>query len=138
MKPIVLVVGAPGSGKTTLCEKIRGKFFYVPHDDFKERDYPSVLAEALKPTRGVIGEIPFGLSKIQGILEAAGLRVIPVFILEPEHVLKKRWDLRGNVAASTRQGHLNRQETYRARAKETGAFAGTADQVFDFLQKLDV
>lgn len=136
MRPtVVLVVGSPCAGKTTVCEKAAAKFFHVPHDAYDEQVYPSALAASVSGIP-VLGEIPFGLSKIQGALEARGIRVIPVFIYEQEPILRDRYRRRENREIPP--GHLKRQETYRERARTLGAFLGTADQVLEHLLNLEL
>jgi hypothetical protein len=136
MKPVILLVGCPASGKTSVCQRVSDLFAYVPHDDYQERHYPRVLAGLASPAKSVLGEIPFGLSKIQLELEAGGLRVVPIFIYEQEPELRRRWALRGLTNASTIKGHLSRQETYRARAAELRAFLGSAEEVLKHLKTL--
>lgn len=135
MKPIVLVVGCPGSGKSFVCEAVRGQYLYVPHDLYKEREYPIYLLKSVSREKPVIGEIPFGLSKIEQAC-ARGTKVIPVFLYEKEALLHERWDRRGNVTASTRTGHLTRQETYRERASALGAFSGSSSELIEHLRRL--
>jgi ribose 1,5-bisphosphokinase PhnN len=135
MKPIVLVVGCPGSGKTFVCESVRGHYLYVPHDLYKEREYPIYLLKSVSQEKPVIGEIPFGLSKLQAACER-GAKVVPVFLYEEEKLLHERWDKRGNVTASTRKGHLSRQETYCVRARELKAFLGNSSELIEHLRRL--
>ena len=136
MKPIILVVGCPASGKSHVCEAVRGKFLYVPHDLYKEREYPIYLLKGMSKEKPVIGEIPFGLSKIQTELEGRGAKVIPVFLIEEEKTLHERWDKRKLEKASVRTGHLSRQDTYRARAEELGAFLGSAAELIEHLRRM--
>ena len=131
MKTVFLVVGVPGSGKTWVCKQLAHKFAYVPHDDHDEREYPEVLFAETSETKPVLGEIPFGLSKIHAELVAKGAHVVPVFILEDESTLKRRYQTREGKPILA--GHLSRQKTYRVRASELGAFTGTAAEVLSFL-----
>lgn len=134
MKTVYLIVGVPGSGKSTICQNLADKFTYVPHDDYNERIYPSILLTNTTSEKPVLGEIPFGLSKIQESLEEQDVKVIPVFLFESEATLLDRWKARGLSNPSTIKGHLTRQRTYRERAEQLGAFAGSSDQVLLYLQ----
>jgi hypothetical protein len=134
MHPIYLVVGCPGSGKTWVCEQLADRFLWAPHDEHDERDYPRILLEGKHETMPVLGEIPFGLSKIQEEIEATGRRVIPVFIIEPDRVLRARYLAREGKPIP--KGHLTRQETYRLRALAFKSFQGTAIEVLAHLKSI--
>lgn len=132
MKTVYLVVGCPGSGKTWVCEQLRDKFHYVPHDAYDEKVYPQILHAATRDMEPVLGEIPFGLSKIHQSLSHHGVRVVPVFIIENEQTLQDRYRQREGRDIIT--GHLTRQKTYAQRARELGAFCGTAKEVLEHLK----
>jgi ATP-dependent Lon protease len=132
-KIIYLVVGCPGVGKTWVCKQLEGKFLYVAHDDHPDEGlYTNFLAAAAEGEKPVVGEIPFGLSKIQAALEESGIHVIPVFILEREKTIEARYWMREKREIP--KGHLTRQKTYAARARELSAFAGTAEEVLAHLK----
>ncbi len=138
MKPIYLIVGCPGSGKTWVCEQLKKEFAYIPHDNFINRetkyvDFIIQMAETIK-SRSMIVEAPFSISKIMAPLEDAGHKVICVFIQEPHSVIASRYMEREKKEIPT--GHLSRQKTYAQRAKELGAFKGTAQQVLEHLKQI--
>jgi hypothetical protein len=141
-KHVVLLAGVPASGKSWVCEQLASRFLYVPHDDFMDAPGDAyvrhIFHAARTQDRPVLAETPFSVSKIREPLEAHGLFVTVVYLRESERVLRERWHARGLVSAPTIAGHVKRQETYRVRALETGAFMGTSAQVLTHLQSLDV
>lgn len=138
MKKVYLLVGVPGSGKSWAAKQLADKFHHVPHDDYDERIYPSILLTATASEKPVLGEIPFGLSKIQESLEEHGCDVVPVFILEDEEALYRIWEERKLSKSSTIAGHLERQRTYKKRAKELGAFSGNSAQCLAHLEAVKI
>lgn len=136
MRTIYLIVGCPGSGKTTIGEKLQDKFHFVRHDDFMhdEPAYARSLWETTRvaPEKPVLGEIPFGLSKIQEDLESRDVKVVPVFIIENPLVIAKRYLEREGKQIPP--GHLTRQKTYAQRAAQLKAFSGTAAEVLEHLR----
>ena len=134
MNKVYLIIGSPGSGKTWVCEQAPKTLTYVPHDDYtSESKFVKDLIKGAQ-TKDTVGEIPFGLSVIEASLEAAGVKVIPLFILEKESVISSRYFLREKKIIPP--GHLTRQKTYATRAKEKGAFTGTSEEVLKQLTKL--
>lgn len=135
MKPIYLIVGVPGSGKSTIARQLAMQFTYVAHDDYMKGGYVEAIIKAARASVSpILAETPFSISEIRTPLEAAGFKVMPVFIIEPEDVLKSRYQKREGRPIIP--GHLTRQKTYEKRAKDLGAFFGTADQVLDHLRRV--
>lgn len=129
---VFIVVGCPGSGKSWVCEQLGHKFDHLKHDDFIGKDYGSALAEASKGNKPVLAETPFSISQLKEPLEAKGIKVVPVFISEPDGVIEERYLKRNGKPIPT--GHLTRQKTYAERAKLYGAFIGTAQEVLEHLK----
>lgn len=131
-KQIYLVVGAPGSGKTWVCNQLSQQFEYVPHDLYP-KGYIDVIQEynkiAVKP---LLIETPFSVSKIVEPLTAKGFNVVPVFIVETPQVTAERYEAREGKPIP--QGHLTRIETYKQRAQELKAFSGTSNEVLSYLK----
>lgn len=136
MKPIYLVIGAPGSGKTWVCKQLTDKFDYLPHDDFMAQNVRAyvVAAERLAKfsEKPVLLETPFSVTQIMDPLTMKGLKIIPVFIIESESTTKKRYEQRENKPIP--QGHLSRIKTYIERARLLQAFSGTSSQVLEHLK----
>jgi hypothetical protein len=134
MKQVFMVVGCPGSGKSWVCERLTDLFHYVRHDAFLGGNYlreiDRQMAAATKP---LLIETPFSVSQIKDPLEAAGIKVTPVFIQEDQAVIRNRYRLREGKPIPP--GHLTRQETYRQRALAWGAFQGTSSQVLAHLKQ---
>lgn len=60
MQTVYLICGVPGSGKTWVCEHLKDKFNYIPHDEYL-KDHARVICEAAKVVkRSIITECPFG------------------------------------------------------------------------------
>jgi hypothetical protein len=135
MKPVYLVIGVPGSGKTWVCERLSSYFHVVPHDEHINGQYVRAIADAAgEVARPVLAEAPFSISQTVEPLEARGIRVIPVFIIEDVDTLSERY--REREGKEIPQGHLTRQETYRQRAEQWDAFSGTSEEVLDFLKRV--
>ena len=126
---IYLLVGAPGSGKTWVCEQLKDKFDYLPHDDFPT---PKAYIKAIQrlsgfATKPILIETPFSVSLYTDVLI-----LNPVFIIESEEITKKRYETRESKPIP--QGHLSRINTYRQRALELSAFHGTSKEVLEYLK----
>jgi hypothetical protein len=136
MKTAYMVIGCPGSGKTWVCDQLKDKFHLVHHDLFIGMAGDTYVKEILKQsktsTKPLLIEAPFSVNKIKDPLEEAGLKIVPVFIQEPHHVIADRYLKREKREIP--KGHLTRQNTYKARAEEWKAFHGTASQVLDHLK----
>lgn len=130
-----LIIGVPCSGKSWVAMQVSKRFQWVPHDDFKESEYPSRLIKAAKRSElPVLGEIPFGLSKIKEEIENYGLKVVTVCISEEEPVLRSRYFQRERKEMPS--GRMKLQETQKSRALEAGSFVGTSSEVLKFLKEI--
>lgn len=136
-KPIYMVVGCPGSGKSWVCEQLKDKYNYIRHDDFigKGKDaYLSAILEASKSSeKPILIETPFSISQLKDPLERAGLKINTNFIVENDSVIKERYMQREK--AEIPPGHLTRQKTYKQRAVEYDGFAGKSDEVLKKLSE---
>ena len=134
-QPIYLLVGVPGSGKSWVCNQLKDKFEYLAHDDYIGMPYAKhASASARTGTKPVLIETPFSISQLKNPLEVSGNKVIPVFIIESEDVLKDRYYKRDKKLIPT--GHLTRMKTYAERAKEWNAFMGTSQEVLEYLKSV--
>jgi adenylate kinase family enzyme len=136
-----LVCGVPASGKSYACEQLTEKFEYVHHDGFIYLKQPgayvkAVIEKARTATKPLLIEAPFSISQTKEPLEAAGIRVIPVFIIENSSVLTARYEKREGKEKARRYlpGHLSRQETFLKRALDWGSFRGTSSEVLEYLR----
>lgn len=160
--PIVyLVIGPSGCGKSWAARQVTDKFHYVPHDrcylkagqsgwdprltwaaDMKDAsryepgaksNHLEVLIAATKiANRPVISEVPFAERVLREGLEKAGIRVVPVFVIEPPEVVAQRYAKREGkyIPAAA----LTRASTIITRAKDWKAFHGTSDEVLAYLK----
>lgn len=139
-KPMLyILVGTPGSGKTWVMDRLGDKYHTIHHDDPAngglkgESGYIETIVKAVKTSdKTVVAEKPFSLSKLKDPLEALGIKVKPIFILETPETTTKRYEDR--EGKSIPKGHLTRIDTYRQRAKDLKAFSGTSEEVLDFLK----
>lgn len=133
-----LVIGCPGSGKSWVCDQLKDKFNYIPHDDFKDADdgaYAGAIIKAAKEVdQPLLIETPFSISQLKEPLEKAGVDVVPVFIQEYPITIETRYKAREGKHIP--RGHITRQATYLKRAKEWSAFQGTSEQVLEHLRKV--
>lgn len=134
MKPVYLICGVPGSGKTWVCEQLMDKFAYVPHDMFLKTHSGVVIYTASASPKPVITECPFGERLLREELEAVGCHVIPYFIIEKPEVIKARYEKRENrplpKASHTRAASII------DRALEWKAPWGTSEQILTKLKEL--
>lgn len=134
-QPIYLIVGAPGSGKTWVCNQLKDRFEYLPHDTFpNDKTYVSAVHKLQgTATKPILIETPFSVSQILEPL-SKHFTVVPVFIIETPSLTQLRYESRENKPIP--QGHLTRIQTYIQRAKELNAFSGTSKEVLDHLKSL--
>lgn len=137
MKPVYLVIGVPSSGKSWIASQLTS-FTYVHHDGYighinQPRVYvKEIVKQAMVSDKPILAEAPFSISQIKDPLEARGIKVIPVFIIEDHKVLNDRYWERERKPIP--QGHLTRQQTYKKRATEWKSFMGTSSECLEFLR----
>jgi hypothetical protein len=91
------------------------------------------LVRAAKTSgKPVLTEAPFGERKLKEDLEAAGVRVRPVFVIEDAEVIRRRFLSREGSLPS--QGVITRLSGLKARAISWDAFWGTSDAVLAHLK----
>lgn len=157
MVTVYLVVGVSGSGKSWVCRQLADKFNYIPHDrcwthptarpsegldpkwgpeGCKSTHVETIVKEVRKSDRPILTEVPFGERKIREDLEAAGVRVKPVFVIENPDIVASRYQKR--EGKPLHKAVYTRATTIKERAKEWGAYAGTSEQVLDHLRHLNI
>lgn len=108
-------------------------FTIVNNDAYIGKDYRAAIKEALEAsTLPVLAEAPFSINGLKEPLEAAGVEVECVFIIENAGLLSDRYFKRENK--SIPQGHLTRQRTFAERAEAWGCFSGTSEECLNYLR----
>lgn len=133
---LYMLVGCPGSGKSWVANQMKSKMDYIAHDNFIKTPttYLNHILSHLKDKKGdspLLIETPFSISQLKEPLESRGVDVECVFIQEQDQVIRSRYETREGKPIPS--GHLTRQQTYAERAKTTGSFHGTSNQVLDYL-----
>lgn len=132
-KQIYMVIGCPGSGKSWVCNQLRDRYHYVSHDDYVDTFYlDAIVRESTTAKKPLLIEAPFSISQLKDPLEGKGYSVTPIFIQEPEDVIRNRYIEREGKPILA--GHLTRQKTYAERAELWHSFAGTSEQVLAYLK----
>lgn len=139
MQTVLLLIGVPASGKTWVTKQLGHKYDLCRHDDYMppapKGAYVAALIERSKTAqRPIMAEAPFSISEIKNPLEAAGVKVIPIFILEEMKVLFERYLKRNHQPYPA--GHITRQATYQNRRVELKAFGGTSTEALEHLKRL--
>lgn len=133
-KQIYLVVGVPCAGKSWVCEQLGALYNYVRHDDYKDTNkyIAAIVGAAAASSKPLLIETPFSMSQIVEPLESHDYSVTPVFVIEDEDALKRRYEARERKTIP--MGHLTRQRTYASRARELKAYAGNSEAVLKHLR----
>lgn len=160
--PVIVVAGVSGCGKSWACRQVAEQFFYVPHDrcwkmpgedgwdvskhvwaagmgdasryqpGAKSNHVEVLIAAAKIATKPVLTECPFGERPLREALEAAGIRVIPIFVVEPPNVVAMRYMQRERKPIP--KAALTRASTIVQRAIEWNAFKGNSNEVLEYLR----
>jgi len=136
---IYLLVGVPATGKTWIMDRLTDKYACLRNDDFISRmeHYAPAIADVARISdKPLLVEAPFSMNRVMDPLLEEGLLVKPVFIIEKESTLIKRYDERGRNEAHIIKGHLSRQQTFKARVGEYNAFSGDSSDVLMHLKQL--
>ncbi len=134
MKTVYLICGVPGSGKTWVCEQLKDKYEYVPHDLYMHNLHHILLDRSETAKKPMITECPFAEREFKQKLELRGLSVIPYFIVEPQEVVKTRYESRGKPLP---KNIWTRALTIRDRAIEWNCPHGTSLEILDKLTAQD-
>jgi predicted pyridoxine 5'-phosphate oxidase superfamily flavin-nucleotide-binding protein len=81
--------------------------------------------------RPVIIDVPFAEREMRSELENLCMEVVPVFIVEQPHIVRRRYEARGRM--ETPQNIITRCTTIADRAKEWGAYQGTSQEILKYL-----
>lgn len=138
-KTIYLLVGAPASGKTWVCNQLEDKFHLIHHDGYIYLKQPGayvkdILKQAPDAKKPVLIEAPFSMTQTTEPLERAGYKIEPVFIIEDENTHSSRYLKREKKKIP--QGHITRTQTYLKRAKDGNHFYGNSSEVLEHMKKI--
>lgn len=137
MQSIYLVCGVPGSGKSWVCERLQHKYFYLRHDDYISGGYAEILIEAAYTSdKPILADCPFAERRLRDQLEMAGVRVIPVFVVEHPAIIQARYEAREGKPVS--KSTMTRAFSISGRADEWNAFQGTSEEVLKHLENVHV
>lgn len=151
---VYLICGVSGAGKSWVCRQLKHAFHYLPHDKCwkhptkkpKEGNDPrweegaesTHIEEILKAvkiaTNPILTECPFGERLVREQLEKEGLTVIPYFVIEPPHVVQRRYFQRESKPLP-KAAHT-RASTIKDRAEEWKAPSGNSLEILQLLQAL--
>lgn len=91
---LFILIGAPGVGKTWLCERLSNHFHVVSSDRFKNK-LDDAVEEALKQDKPVLVDIPFRIKAFIERWRAAVPDAYVVALVEDEDVHRQRIESRG-------------------------------------------
>ncbi len=130
MDTVYLICGVSGSGKSWVCRQLAEKFFYIPHDNYK--DTLVTTCRHLKTDLPLITECPFGERLLREDFERHGFKVHPYFVIEAPELCAKRYQEREGklIQASA----YTRASTIIQRAIEWDAPYGTSSEVLIMLK----
>lgn len=135
MKPVYLLCGVPGSGKTWVMNLLAGHYTCIQNDlHIGEPRYKLVMkvkSSAMHSTKPVIVDCPFAEREFRNQLGEAGVDVIPLFIVETPDTVARRYKNREGKEAS--KSILTRANTIVERAIEWDAKFGTSEGILKYL-----
>lgn len=133
MRPIYLLCGVPGSGKTWVAKQVAKDFLYLPHDDHEISSYARALITASrKNDKPVLGEAPFRISVLIDELKRHGANVKTYFVIESADVVKSRYETREKKPIPKQ--HLTRIKTVKERARQYQGKVGTSEEVLRMIK----
>ena len=129
---LYLICGVPGAGKTWVCNQLKYKYTYLPHDDYKKTFVQAVINAACTSARPLISECPFGETEVTEQLGFKGITVYPYFIVESPHIVSNRYFKREGKPLY--KGAITRATTIKDRAIEWDCPFGTAQEILELLK----
>jgi len=133
-KVIYMLCGQFGSGKTTICSKLTDKFTIVESDKNK-KDMDKIIRNNCYNDKPLLIDIPTMIITFYERYKNKGYKVIPIFIVEDISIIIDRIKSRnGKVTDSI----YKRNKRILSLSKKISVFSGIADDVYDFLVKLEL
>lgn len=124
MSQLFIVAGAPGSGKSWVCERLTG-VNYIPHDRTARKLVIPKITEALNSALPVVYDPTVKVSNALKTFPQGRL----VVIVESEVVIRRRLAERGGEFTQGVSNRMRRMHTLARRAE----FSGTSKEVLDYL-----
>lgn len=137
IRKVILLCGVPGSGKSWVISQLHDKYLHVNHDAIPGNPKNALARQcriAAQGNKDVIIDCPFAERELRDELIAQGLRVVPMFIVEPPNLVAKRYAQREGKPAS--QSTLTRALTIIDRANEWNAKMCTSTAMLLYLREL--
>ena len=134
MQKVILLCGVPGSGKSWVFERLGDKFAKIHNDHYIGLPMENIVNRAKGLARGtlpVIMDCPFDERERRKALEAEGLTVVPLVIVEKPNVVRMRYEARELKECS--QATLTRAARMVDKALEWNAKYGTSEWVLKYL-----
>jgi hypothetical protein len=97
MKPVHLLVGVPGSGKSWVAKQIKDAYNYVQHDTCPVNQYAHLLQRESQDRDGnkpILAEAPFRASILLEELRYLGVPVKTYHLNETEPKVRVRYEMR--------------------------------------------
>lgn len=132
MKPILLICGVSGAGKTWVCKQLVGKFNYIPRDEHFKDHEEALHVAAHNSDRALITECPFGERPLRENLECRGHIIIPFFVIESPAIVAQRYYMR--EGKPVQKSALTRAESIIERALEWDAPHGKSEEMLRLLE----
>jgi hypothetical protein len=129
MSDLFIVAGAPGSGKSHVCEQLTN-VNYVSHDHTPRKAVPAKIAEGVAGSRPVVYDPTVKVSTTLKVFPQGRLVVID----EPEDVIRRRLTARGGAFTDSVGRRIKRMKSLSRRAE----FTGTSEQVLAYLKRVTV
>jgi hypothetical protein len=152
---VILVIGVQGAGKSWACRRAADVLHYIPHDrcwrhptakpkkgldpawgppGSVSTHFETLVLAARRAKGPILTEAPFDETRLRARLEAQGVRVVPVFVIEDTELISGRYMAREGKKPAP--GVLKRAEGLKNKAKEWNGFSGTSEEVLNELKRL--
>lgn len=130
---IYILVGVPASGKTWVCNRIKG-MTVVRNDDYMgdRSGYVQAIKEASKGDKPVLCEAPFAASQLIEMLHSINKPIKQVLVTGPIEEIENRYKERKNgqpFRAAFKTNHRRYEED-----PDRFEFSGTSEEVLKWLE----
>ena len=141
---VFIVCGVPASGKSWVCNQLKGDYKYIPHDGWGQRfeksgdeyleEYADAILGACKSShKPILGDCPFAERKLRDLLRARRVEADFLFLKIDDSTLTDRYRERNKPIP---KGHFSRLNSIPGRAAEWRAFYGSSTEALEHLKSL--